>query len=182
MIDSHPTARANRRTVRWLILAVGVMFGFSFAMVPLYVVYCKLTGTGAYATNAASFKDTRLAQAAERIVTVEFVASLNNFAPWEFRPAVAKMEVHPGEFYRTSFHAKNLDATARIGQAIPSIAPIQAAAYLQKLECFCFSQQSFAPGEVKDMPVVFRIDPALDPTITTVTLSYTFYRVDQPKS
>jgi cytochrome c oxidase assembly protein subunit 11 len=118
----------------------------------------------------------------ERTITVEFIASVNADAPWEFAPNVSKMQIHPGEFYHTSYIARNLSNYELTGQAVPSIAPAEGSLYFKKIECFCFSQQYFKPGESKDMPVVFRIDPKISEEIATVTLSYTFFRVNNPDS
>lgn len=170
-------ALANRRLLRRLLLVTVAMFGFGFAMVPLYDVFCSITGLNGKTSNKAM---AALPEQADdsRTITVEFVANINESAPWEFRPKVAKMEVHPGEFYRTSFFAQNLTGAPLVGQAIPSVAPGPAAAHFQKVECFCFSRQDFKAHEGREMPVVFRLDPKLDPEISTVTLSYTFFKLN----
>jgi cytochrome c oxidase assembly protein subunit 11 len=175
--------QANRRTAGILALAVAAMFGFGFALVPLYDAFCELTGLGGR-TNSTAVAASELTDVAdsERTVTVEFVANLDAGAPWEFKPSVSKMQIHPGAFYRTSFVAKNLTDQPLVGQAAPSVAPAIGARHFQKIECFCFSRQAFAPGEAKDMPVVFRIDPALSKDIDTITLSYTFFKVDNSES
>jgi cytochrome c oxidase assembly protein subunit 11 len=170
-------AQANRRLVRRLLLVVVGMFGFGFAMVPLYDVLCQVTGLNGKTRNVAVAATAEPVDS-QRTVTVEFVASLNVGAPWQFAPAVARLEVHPGQFYRTSFYARNLTDQPLVGQAIPSVAPGPAARHFQKIECFCFNRQEFKPGEGRDMPVVFRLDPALDPEVNTVTLSYTFFKLD----
>lgn len=167
---------ANRRLVRRLLLAVVVMFGFGFALIPLYDVFCEITGlNGKTGTRAVAVEkgvvDTK------RTVTVEFVANVNVSAPWEFAPTVTRMQVHPGEFYQTSYFARNLAAEPLVGQAVPSVAPGLAAQHFQKVECFCFTRQEFAAREGRDMPVVFMVDPALPRDISTVTLSYTFFKL-----
>ncbi|MDQ2694665.1 MAG: cytochrome c oxidase assembly protein [Pseudomonadota bacterium] len=169
--------QANRRLLRRLLLATAAMFAFGFALVPLYDVFCAVTGlNGKTAPRAAVVSDA--AVDAKRTVTVEFVASLNAGAPWEFAPAVRKMQVHPGQMQRTSYFARNLTDAALVGQAVPSVAPGQAAGHFQKIECFCFTRQAFAAHEDKEMWVAFRLDPDLPADITTVTLSYTLFRVD----
>lgn len=170
-------AAANRRLVWRLLLLTTAMFGFGFAMVPIYDVLCEVTGlngkTGGRVVAAQPMQvDT------SRTVTVEFVANLNLGAPWEFAPSVARMQVHPGQFYQTHFRAKNLANRPMTGQAIPSVAPGLAASHFQKIECFCFNHQRFQAGEGKEMPVTFRIDPDLPSEVRTVTLSYTFFRID----
>lgn len=164
--------------VRWLLVLVVAMFGFGFALAPLYNVLCSITGLNGK-TNASPVIKATGEIDVKRLVTVEFVAGLNESAPWQFAPHVVKMQVHPGEFYHTSYYAKNLTAESLVGQAIPSVSPGQAARYFQKIECFCFSKQLFKPGEGRDMPVTFRLDPAIPPEISTVTLSYTFFKLEE---
>ncbi|HXH02626.1 MAG TPA: cytochrome c oxidase assembly protein [Candidatus Competibacteraceae bacterium] len=169
---------ANRRLLRRLLLAAAVMFGFAYALVPLYDVLCQITGLGGRTNDRpAQLAETSGAVDSSRTVTVQFVASLGQDAPWEFRPAVASLKVQPGAFYQTSFYARNLSGQPLVGRAIPSVSPGPAARYLQKIECFCFNRQDFAAGEAKDMPLAFRLDPALPDNIKTVTLSYTFFQV-----
>lgn len=159
-------------------MALG-MFVFGFALVPLYDVFCDITGLGGKFDGqpaivaAQSSMDERPAD--DRTITVEFIASLNEYAPWEFRPAVASMEVRPGEMYHTTFYARNLTDRELIGQAVPSIAPGQAVKYFNKTECFCFTSQKFAAQEAKDMPLTFVVDPDLPEFIDRLTLSYTFF-------
>ena len=170
-------AAANRRMVRRLLLVTAAMFGFGFALVPLYDVLCQVTGlNGKTSGRVAVVEPMRVDES--RTVTVEFVASLNLGAPWEFAPQVTRMQVHPGQFYQTHFWAKNLANQPMTGQAIPSISPGLAASHFQKIECFCFNRQLFQAGEGKEMPVTFRIDPQLPADVRTVTLSYTFFRID----
>ena len=114
-----------------------------------------------------------------RSITVEFVAAVNQYAPWEFRPAVASMQVHPGQLYDTSFFARNLTNRRIIGQAVPSVAPGQAARYFQKTECFCFTSQEFAAQEGRDMPLQFIVDPDLPAHIDRLSLSYTIFVTEQ---
>lgn len=175
---TETVAQANQRLVRRLLLVVVGMFGFGFAMVPIYDVLCQVTGLNGKTRNEA-VAATPGPVDSQRTVTVEFVANLNAGAPWQFAPVVARLEVHPGEFYRTSFFARNLTDQTLVGQAIPSVAPGPAARHFQKIECFCFNRQEFKPGEGRDMPVVFRLDPDLAPEVNTVTLSYTFFKLDE---
>ncbi len=175
------TTIANRRLVRRLLLLTLGMFGFGFAMVPFYDVLCQITGlNGKTGGRVAVVEPVKVDES--RTVTVEFVASLNLGAPWDFAPQVARMQVHPGRFYQTHFLAKNLANQPMTGQAIPSVTPGLAASHFQKIECFCFNHQLFQAGEGKEMPVTFRIDPNLPTDIRTVTLSYTFFRIDNAGS
>lgn len=150
------------------------MFGFGYLLVPLYDVFCEITGLGGR-TNTEAAYTAPVGPVTDRVVEVEFVASVDAAAPWEFRPVTTRMRVHPGAMNKTSFIARNPSPDALIGHAVPSVAPFQAARYLQKTECFCFNEQRFESGETKDMPVVFFIDPELPAHVDKVTLSYTFY-------
>jgi len=166
--------KANQRTLRRLLLAVAGMFGFVFALVPLYNVFCDLTGLNGK-TASGPVTAVVLEPDLSRTVVVEFVASVNESMPWDFTPSVARMEVHPGEMYRTNFHARNRTDRAMVGQAIPSVAPGQAARYFNKTECFCFTEQRFEAGEGRDMPLLFMVDPELPDEIEVLTLAYTFF-------
>jgi cytochrome c oxidase assembly protein subunit 11 len=176
-------SRSNRRTITGLLFAVVAMFGFGYALVPLYYAFCDITGLGGRANREAiAMTEFDGDVDRQRTITIEFIASVNADAPWEFAPSVSKMQIHPGEFYHTSYIARNLSSHELIAQAVPSIAPAEGSLHFKKIECFCFSRQTFKPGERKDMPVVFRVDPEIPSAITTVTLSYTFFRIDNPDS
>ena len=164
---------SNARLVKRLLLAVTAMFGFGFAMVPLYDVFCDLTGLNGKVGGRV--EAVQLEADLDRTVMVEFVANLNQTMPWEFRPEVSRMEVHPGKVYRTSFYAQNRTDRLMVGQAIPSVTPGAAAQHFKKTECFCFTEQQFAAGEGRDMPVMFMVDPGLPDDVEVVTLSYTFF-------
>ena len=177
-LEKDRLRQANRRLVRRMLLITAAMFGFRFAMVPIYDVLCQVTGlNGKTGSRVAAVEPMKIDES--RTVTVEFVANLNVTAPWEFAPQVTRMTVHPGQFYQTHFHARNLTHQSLVGQAIPSVSPGLAASHFQKIECFCFNRQQFHAGESKEMPVTFRIDPDLPPDVRTVTLSYTFFRLDE---
>jgi cytochrome c oxidase assembly protein subunit 11 len=176
-MTTQTVLQANRRLMRRLLLLVAAMFGFNFVLVPFYDVICRVTGLNGKTSNTRAVVGAENQVNAERTVTVEFLANVNESAPWQFVPNVAKMQVHPGQFYHISYFAKNLTMEPLVGQAIPSVDPGLAAKYFQKIECFCFSRQEFKPGEGRDMPVTFRLDPAIAPDISTVTLSYTFFKV-----
>ncbi|MCB1918594.1 MAG: cytochrome c oxidase assembly protein [Candidatus Competibacteraceae bacterium] len=176
--DTDRLRQANRRLVRRMLFITVAMFGFGFAMVPIYDVLCQVTGlNGKTGGRVVATEPMKIDES--RTVTVEFVANLNVTAPWEFSPQVDRMTVHPGQFYQTHFHARNLTNQPLVAQAIPSVSPGLAATHFQKIECFCFSRQQFQAGESKEMPVTFRIDPDLPPDVRTVTLSYTFFRLDE---
>lgn len=178
MAGTDASRREHRRANLGLVMRLGVlavaMFGFGFLMVPLYSLFCEITGIGGRTSEVAD-NVAHIRPDLGRVVTVEFVAALNEQAPWEFRPTVASMQVHPGQLYDTAFFARNLTGTALVGQAIPSVAPGTAAKHFRKTECFCFTPQQFAAGEGRDMGVQFMIDPDLPPYVDRVTLSYTFF-------
>lgn len=154
------------------------MFGFGFALVPLYNMLCDAIGLNGKVRMEAVAADGAIVDTS-RTVTVEFVTTVNASAPWEFRPDVQKITMHPGEFRTVTFYARNLRDEATVGQAVPQVAPWDAARHLRKSECFCFNNQPFAALEGKHMPVVFTLDPELPPDVDTVTLSYTFFDVTQ---
>lgn len=154
--------------------AVAGMFGFVFAMVPLYDVFCDITGLNGKTSDKPA-KVVLVEPDLTRTVTVEFVATLNETMPWDFRPSVARMQVHPGKTYKTSFYARNRTDQIMTGQAIPSVTPGQAARHFQKTECFCFTEQQFEAGEGREMPLLFMVDPELPDDIEVLTLAYTFF-------
>ena len=150
------------------------MFAFGFALVPLYDVFCDVTGLNGKTGNRAVVAD-QLRVDTSREIEVEFVASLNESMPWEFKPLQHSVTVHPGEPTRIEYVAINRTNEAIIGQAVPSVAPGQAAEYFQKTECFCFTEQKLEPGEEKRMPVIFVVDPDLPDNVSQLALSYTFF-------
>jgi cytochrome c oxidase assembly protein subunit 11 len=166
---------ANKRIVMRLAIVVLAMFGFGFALVPLYDVFCDITGingkTGRIAAQEASGQKVD----EKRLVTVEFLASVNSELPWEFRPLVRKIRVHPGEVTEVKYFASNKTDSPVAGQAVPSLAPGLAARYFNKTECFCFTRQTLGPNEGKEMPLRFVVDPDLPEDIGSVALSYTLY-------
>ncbi|CAM3929254.1 cytochrome c oxidase assembly protein [Rheinheimera salexigens] len=159
-----------------LIVMSLAMFGFGFALVPLYDVFCDLTGiNGKTATTAASTEAAIIDTSRE--VIIEFIARPNKDMPWIFKPEISRIKVHPGEVHRINYLATNPTQRFIIGQAVPSVAPGQAALYFHKIECFCFSQQQLAGGKDMLMPLQFYVDPALPERFSTITLSYTLYDV-----
>lgn len=172
--------RTHKRLLAKLVMVSVAMFGFGFALVPAYRVLCDITGFGGRLSDKPAAVAASESEAdTERLVTVEFVATVNSNAGWVFRPTVAKMQVHPGELYTTSYYAENLLDRQLLGQASYNVAPVRAARFFAKPDCFCYSQQEFAPHERRNMNVTFFIDPALPKAIETVTLSYTFFDVGQ---
>ena len=182
-----PLSRAladNRRMLGKLLVVVALMFGFGYALVPMYRAICAALGI-----NVLSLSDQRIASGnwlgisqapntqvdLTRSVTVEFDA--NARGPWDFKPAQNAVQVHPGELTTVMYEFRNRQNRTMVAQAIPSYAPMVAGAHFNKIECFCFKEWTLAPGESKTWPVTFRVDAKLPKDVTTVTLSYTFFEV-----
>ncbi|GMR00770.1 MAG: cytochrome c oxidase assembly protein [Gammaproteobacteria bacterium] len=164
----------NKKVIRNLLFVVVGMFGFGFALVPLYDVFCDITGINGK-TGEQYVSDAPIQIDTSREIKVEFLANLNDGMPWEFKPLTRSVRVHPGEATRIEYIARNKTDRDIVGQAIPSVSPGQAASHFQKTECFCFTEQLLKAGEEKIMPVVFMIDSAIDEDVHEVTLSYTFF-------
>ncbi|MFW5816529.1 MAG: cytochrome c oxidase assembly protein [Wenzhouxiangella sp.] len=170
------------RTVSMLTLLAVAMFGFGYLLVPLYDKFCEITGIGGR-TGEAVTASVEQALSAEpdlsRLVTVHFDATVNSSLPWRFEPTERKMEVHPGKLYETTYVAYNRSDQPVVAQAVPSVSPGQASLYFNKTECFCFTEQLLGPGESRDMPVRFIVDPNLPRGTSLVTLSYIIYKNDE---
>lgn len=163
-------------------VAIGA-FAFTFSLVPLYRIACeKVFGVrlerGPVDPQAAVAGGKAGAAVSDRVVTVQFDAGVNSKLPWGFHPNVQSMQVRVGEQYETTYFARNESARPIVGSATPSVAPARASGYFNKTECFCFTAQTLAAGESRDMPVRFIVDPALPADVKTVTLSYTFFKND----
>jgi cytochrome c oxidase assembly protein subunit 11 len=165
-----------------LVLVVLAMFGFGYLLVPMYNVFCEITGANGKSGRLTDAQARSFEVDENRSVTVEFVAALNQNLNMEFFPVKRSMVVHPGRVYDTTFFARNETGFELVGQAVPSVAPGNAASYFNKTECFCFTNQRFEVGEGREMPLRFVIDPALPERIKRVTLSYTFFDVTQTAS
>jgi len=174
----------NQRMLGKLLVVAAVMFGFGYALVPMYRAICEALGI-----NVLSLAEQRIATGSwagrktagntqvdtTRTITIEFDA--NARGPWDFKPAQRTVQVHPGELTTVIYEFKNIQNRTMVAQAIPSYAPRQSMAHFNKLECFCFTEHTLAPGESKRWPVAFVIDPKLPRDVTTITLSYTFFEV-----
>ena len=175
--------RQNLLVAGKLLVVTVVMLGFGYALGPLYNAICKMTGINVLAfgerTLSGAQADTTNTQIDKtRSITVEFDA--NSHGPWDFKPAQRTVQVHPGELTTVMYEFQNTQNRRMTAQAIPSYAPMEAAAHFNKLECFCFNQYTLAPGEKKSWPVAFVIDPKLSRDVKTITLSYTFFEVGGP--
>lgn len=176
MPDRNPDGE-NRRLVASLVTFVAGMLVFAVVLLPpLYDVFCEVTGLGgktdAEAAPAAVIADS---VAEDRDVRLEFMTTVNQYAPWDFVAEVDSMTIQPGKLHEATFIATNRTDRPMVGRAVPSVAPPQAAKLFKKLECFCFDEQTFAPRERKEMPVRFIVDSELPEYIDTITLSYTFF-------
>ncbi|MBQ4829287.1 cytochrome c oxidase assembly protein [Alteromonas sp. CI.11.F.A3] len=167
---------ANNKMVIKLVVIVFGMFGFGFALVPLYDVFCDVTGINGKTENtAAVYESIEIDESRE--VTVEFITRTNTGMPWEFRAQTSRMKVHPGELNTVSFYVRNPASNNMMAQAIPSVSPGMAALYLNKTECFCFNQQPLSAGAEAYMPMQFYVDPQLPEDISYFTVQYTLFDV-----
>ena len=167
--------RQRKHTALLLLLAVG-MFGFAFALVPLYDVFCELTGINGKTAGQVAVSE-QVSPILEREVTIQFLAHVGRGMPWEFRPTESRLRVRLGEINETRFYVRNHANQAVTGQAVPSVTPGLAARYLHKIECFCFTQQTLDAGDEMEMLVKFYMDVDLPADINTLSLSYTLFPV-----
>lgn len=182
-VESDGKARAlrglNARMLAKLTVVALLMAGFGYALIPVYKQICELTGINVLTQKEEGVEPVANTQIdMTRLVTVEFDA--NTQGPWRFRPVTSSMQVHPGALNTVLYEVVNKQARKMDAQAIPSYAPHEAEKYFKKIECFCFKQQTLGPNEARQMPVVFYIDPKLPKSVTTITLSYTFFEVGGP--
>ena len=171
-------AAANARLTGKLVLVTIAMFAFGFALIPLYDVFCQVTGINGKTQRSTAESVAAAPIDRDRWVTVEFTASTNSGMPWEFRPKQARMRVNPGEIATAVYYVHNTAGEAITGQAVPSVSPGLAAAHFTKIECFCFDKQELKAHETREMPVRFVVDSKLSPEVKTLTLSYTFFNVN----
>ena len=168
----------NRRLLVRLALSAVAMFGFGFLLVPFYEKICEVTGINNFlrpeAEAGALAANTQVDTS--RTILVQFDANLHDL-PWRFQPVQRSVNVHPGELVHIEYEVSNTRPEPVTGQAVPSYGPQLAGQYFRKLDCFCFAQQTLAPGEKRVMPVVFVVDPALPTDVNTITLSYTFFEL-----
>ena len=156
-----------------------LMFGFGFALVPLYDVFCDITGlNGKTGRVEASEIDADLIDRS-RTIEVRFLANTNTGLPWSFEPLVKKLEVHPGQVYEAIYRVRNASDRKTLGQAVPSVSPGLAAQHFNKTECFCFAQQELEARETRDMPIRFIVGTDISQDIEQITLSYTFFSLDK---
>jgi len=167
----------NQKLIWKLSLVIIGMFGFGFLMVPIYDVFCDITGLNGKTGTVETAEARDFSIDYDRWVTVEFVASTNQGLNWEFKPQVVRMKVHPGELSDATYLVSNKTSRVVTGQAVPSVMPNVASRYFKKTECFCFVEQVLKPGETREMPLRFVIEPGLPENVKTVSLGYTFFDV-----
>ena len=170
----------HKTAFKLVAMAVG-MFGFAYALVPLYEVFCEITGiNGRAELQAALQEEVNVSGVKEdREVRIEFIAQVARGLPWVMNPIEGEMVVKVGEMNQTAYHVRSRAQVPMVAQAVPSIAPGEAARYMRKLECFCFEQQELMPGDEMDMGVSFFIDEDLPPDISQMTLSYTMFSLGE---
>jgi cytochrome c oxidase assembly protein subunit 11 len=178
-LDDEALTRKNARTGMIVFMAVIGMIGLAFASVPLYNLFCNLTGFDGRAIRAESLPDT--SEILDRTVTIRFNADTNQNLQWDFRPEEREITVKIGQRGLTNYFAKNLAAAPLTGTALYNVTPLKAGKYFHKVQCFCFEAQTLDAGEQIDMPVMFYIDPAMDKDpsmkdVKTITLSYNFFK------
>lgn len=189
--DKPLPARSHRQLLLKLLGLVALAFAFGFALVPLYDAFCEATGLNGKTRSLEKLGPGGLARKAaappsridtSRVVTVEFIGTVMPGLPWEMRPLTARLDLHPGALHQASFRVHNRSDQTIVGQAIPSVTPGLAAQHFEKLDCFCFAQQTLAPGETRDMPLTFIIKPEIDKDIRTISLAYAFFNVAPDKA
>ncbi len=173
---NNAQAKNNNKMVIKLVAIVIGMFGFGFALVPLYDVFCDITGiNGKTSDTAAVYESVEIDES--RVVTVEFITRTQSGMPWEFKAQTRRIDVHPGQMSQVDFYARNPANRDIVGQAVPSVSPGPAALFLNKTECFCFNHQPLKAGEEAIMPMKFYVDPQLPEDIKFFTVQYTLYDV-----
>lgn len=174
MSDSSEHRISNKAlTLRLIALAIGTFAFGVFILPPVYYAFCEITGFGGRTNTQAEHVVENPDETRE--IRIEFVTSINEYAPWEFSADVDSMTVNPGRMYFATFTAKNLTEDGKVAQAVPSVVPVSATQHFKKIECFCFTSQEFMANEARAMPLQFIVDPELPAHIDTITLQYTFF-------
>ena len=179
--DKQPKRSTKKRSTKkltgYLVLSVVAMFGFGFALVPLYDVMCEALGINGKTNTVSAVQPQGMQPDYSRTVRVEFMSHIKPDMPWQFSPEVRVLEVHPGEVVQTNYIAKNLSGDSLVGQAVPSVSPGMGATYFNKMECFCFNQQPLDGYTSAAMGLIFYIEPDIPESIHTLTLSYTLFNI-----
>lgn len=167
----------NRRTVMKLLFIVVGMFGFGWALVPLYDLLCDITGLGGKTGGAYTYDPASETVDRNRLVKVNFITNTNDGMPWEFWSDKGGMRVHPGKLSEATFYVRNTTDRVMVGQAVPSVIPTTAVDYFHKTECFCFDSQVLKPGEEMEMPMRFIVDADLPDNVQSISLSYALFDI-----
>ena len=190
MDQAQPSPASHKRLIGRLLMLVAAAFAFTFALVPLYNVLCEATGFNGKSPGQRTIRDgfgvgglkTGSVPTAKvdlgRSIRVEFTGTVMPGLPWDMRPLTISLDVHPGELQQVSYLVRNTSNRQITGQAVPSISPGLAAQHFEKIECFCFSQQTLGPGEAMELPLAFIVKPEVDHDIKQITLSYAFFSVE----
>lgn len=174
MDQSNDNPANNRSLTRRLVIFGITMFAFGVVVLPpLYAVFCEITGFGGRTNTTAVVAAEKPDETRE--IRIEFVTTVNEYAPWAFSADTGSMIVNPGRLYYATFTAQNLSGNKKIAQAVPSVAPVAATKHFKKIECFCFTSQEFLANEERAMPLQFIVDPDLPDYVDTITLQYTFF-------
>jgi cytochrome c oxidase assembly protein subunit 11 len=181
-VSAADRQRSNKRMAIKLAFVSLFFVGFGFGMVPLYDVFCELTGLNGKTNDVAAVADKNTQVDLSRTVKVEFLSHSMPGVGLSFKPEQFSIRVHPGEISHMNYTVTNTTDKVFVGQAVPSVTPAVASLHFEKLECFCFTQQTFQPGETRIMPVVFVVNPKMDRDLGTVTLSYTFFEAVKANS
>lgn len=176
MATSVKLLRLNRRTFGKLVVVAVAMFGFGYALVPVYRQICEVLGINVL-TQKDGFVAAPTNSQVDKTRTITIELDGNSQGPWRFRPTTRSIDVHPGELATVMYEVVNTQGRAVKAQAIPSYAPQSATPHFMKVECFCFQEQTMGPNEARQMPVVFFIDPKLPREVKNITLSYTFFEI-----
>lgn len=175
--EAMTSERSHKTTVLKLVFVVVGMFGFGFALIPLYDVLCDLTGLGGKTGGAYDYDASSVVTDQSRLVRVNFMTHTNHGMPWQFWSEKGGVRVHPGELREVTFHVKNTTNRRMVGQAVPSVVPATAAEHFHKTECFCFRSQVLEPGESLEMPMRFIVGPELPRQVQSISLSYSLFDV-----
>lgn len=171
--------KANQRTLKKTLLIVLAMFGFGYALVPMYNALCQALGVNGQTEKVTVENLNKYGVDESRLVTVELNTMVNSRLPWAFKSEVQSIQVHPGKVTRVDYEIVNQSSDKIVGQAIHSVMPVEATTYFKTAECFCFTQQALNPNEKKKLAVVFMVDPKIPEDINTLVLSYNFLRADK---
>ncbi|MBW3695580.1 cytochrome c oxidase assembly protein [Vibrio sp. T187] len=176
-VPAERPVKSTKRLTAYLCLSVIGMFGFGFALVPLYDVMCEALGINGKTNTVSAIQPQGMQPDYSRSIRVEFMAHINPDMPWEFKPNKVTMDVHPGQVIQTNYVAVNRSGDTLVGQAVPSVSPGNGAVYFNKIECFCFNQQLLNAKGTAEMPLIFYIEPDIPESIHTLTLSYTLFNI-----